>query len=127
MTDDLHVGGCQCGAVRFEANGDPKFVSNCHCYSCRKATGAAFSTWVGFNENHVRWTRGGPDIFNSSPGVSRGYCRSCGTPLTYAGEKWAGEIHFLVGVFDNPDAFTPRNESFTDDALLWALKRNQAT
>lgn len=123
MTGDIHMGGCQCGAVRFAAAGAPRFVANCHCKSCRKATGAAFSTWVGFNTEQVRWLTKEPPLHESSPGVKRGFCAECGTPLTYSGEKWSGETHFLIGVFDDPAAFTPRNEVFTEDALAWALKR----
>ncbi len=115
-----HEGRCQCGTVRFAVAGPPKFISNCHCQSCRKATGAAYSTWVGFREENAKWTRGSPAFFTSSPGVRRGYCRDCGTPLTFAGEKWAGELHFLVGVFDDPEAFAPRTEVFIEDALSWA-------
>jgi hypothetical protein len=120
-----HEGGCQCGAVRFETNGAPKFVANCHCASCRKATGAAFSTWVGFKDDQVRWTEKQPSFHASSPGVKRGFCAQCGTPLTYAGEKWPGETHFLIGVFDDPAAFTPNAEVFTEDALSWALARKE--
>ncbi len=126
MADDVtYVGGCQCGAARFEATGTPKFVSNCHCQSCRKATGAAFSTWVGFKADHVRWLTGEPSHHASSPGVQRGFCAACGTPLTYAGEQWAGETHFMIGVFDDPSVFTPRSEVFTEDALPWALDRKE--
>lgn len=124
MADELiHNGGCQCGAARFEFSGAPKFVSNCHCQSCRKATGAAFSTWVGFKDENVRWLTKEPAFHASSPGVKRGFCSACGTPLTYAGETWAGETHFLIGVLDDPTAFTPRGEVFTEDALAWALGR----
>lgn len=115
-----YSGGCQCGAIRFEADGPPKFISNCHCQSCRKATGAAFSTWVGFESERTKWAKGAPYFYASSEGVERGYCQACGTPLTYAGEKWAGELHFLIGVFDDPSLFTPRTEAFPEDALSWA-------
>lgn len=113
-------GGCQCGIVRFETTGDPKFISNCHCRACRKATGAAFSTWVGFAEENARWLKQSPSFFESSPGVSRGYCAKCGTPLTYAGAKWPGEIHFLIGAFDKPENFEPSGDAFAEDALAWA-------
>lgn len=119
--DIVYRGGCQCGAVRFETSGAPKFVANCHCRSCRKATGAAFSTWVGFDNAAVRWTTPAPAFYASSDGVRRGHCASCGTPLSYEGEKWAGETHFLIGVFDDPSAFVPRTDVFTEDALPWAL------
>lgn len=113
-------GGCQCGAVRFETTRDPRFVANCHCAACRKATGAAFSTWVGFKKEHVRWLDGEPNFYESSSGVKRGFCSQCGTPLTYAGEKWAGETHLLIGVFDDPRAFTPNADVFAGEALPWA-------
>lgn len=114
-------GGCQCGAARFRAVGEPKFVSNCHCAACRKATGAAFSTWIGFAEGDVAW-KGAPSFYESSLGATRGFCASCGTPLSYAGAKWPGELHFLIGVLDEPARFVPRNEAFADEALPWARK-----
>lgn len=121
MTNETYQGGCQCGAVRFEVVGTPKFVSNCHCNSCRKATGAAFSTWIGFNENSVHWLTREPAYYASSDGVKRGFCEECGAPMTYASGQWPGEIHFLIGMFNDPLAFVPRKDVFTEDALPWAL------
>lgn len=121
MTTETYQGGCQCGAVRFEVVGTPKFVSNCHCASCRKATGAAFSTWVGFNEDRVRWSTDEPSFYASSTGVKRGFCATCGAPITYASDKWPRETHFLIGMFNDPTAFSPRKDVFTEDALAWAL------
>ncbi|MEM8773011.1 MAG: GFA family protein [Pseudomonadota bacterium] len=125
MGEILHQGGCQCGRVRFRAEGSPKFISNCHCHSCRKATGAAFSTWIGFAAEQVAWPAGKRRIFNSSEGVERGYCADCGTPLTYAGVQWPGELHFLIGVFDDPSAYAPRKNVFIEDALTWALAKDR--
>ncbi len=125
MADKNAKGGCQCGAVRFETSSAPKFVCNCHCRSCRKATGGAFSTWVGFADKNIRWLTKKPSYHASSKGVRRGFCAECGTPLTYAGEKWAGETHFLIGVLDDPSAFTPRKNVFTEDALDWAIHKEE--
>ena len=118
----IHSGQCQCGAVRFQASGAPKFVSYCHCNSCRRATGAIFSTWVGFDVEKTKWMSK-PKFFASSTGVKRGYCDNCGTPLSYEGEKWAGELHFLIGVFDSPEIFKPTAEAFREEALPWAHER----
>lgn len=119
-------GGCQCGAVKFSASGAPKFVANCHCASCRKATGAAFSTWVGFLADRVKWQNEAPTFYASSETVQRGFCRQCGSPLTYAGAKWPGETHILIGAFDDPAIFTPHTEVFTDEALPWARKKMES-
>lgn len=120
MNAATHHASCQCGAARAEMTGPPKFISNCHCAACRKATGSAISTWVGFNDDQVRWLTEKPSYYASSEGVQRGYCAKCGTPLTYAGEKWTGETHFLIGVMEKPENYTPQGEVFADEALAWA-------
>lgn len=112
----MAAGGCQCGTIRFETGGAPRFVANCHCHDCRKATGAAFATWVGFTDEQISWS-GERALHASSPGVQRGFCRECGSPLSYQGEKWPGETHLLIGAFDQPEAFTPKGDVFTEDAL----------
>ena len=119
---DLHQGGCQCGAARFEVTGAPAFISNCHCRACRKATGAAFSTWVGFKAENVRWLTDEPSFYESSKGVARGYCAKCGTPLTYASDRWPGETHFLLGVMDRPQAYAPLGDAFEEEALHWTQR-----
>lgn len=119
MGRTTHPGGCMCGAVRFEATGAPRFVANCHCHDCRRATGAAFSTWVGFKSSQLVWSGAPRAVYERSPGVRRGYCARCGTPLSYEGARWPGEIHLTIGSFDTPDAFTPSGSAFADEALAW--------
>lgn len=115
---DIHAGGCACGRVRFEAHGEPKFVSNCHCRDCRRATGAPFSTWIGFDAVNVTW-RGQRAIQESSPSVKRGYCADCGTPLSYSGKQWSAETHLLVGTFDTAERFIPASDTFAAEKLPW--------
>lgn len=120
MTAETHRASCQCGAVRAEMTGAPRFVANCHCSACRKATGAAFSTWIGFSDDKVAWPGDAPSFYASSQGVRRGYCAKCGTPLTYASDKWPGETHFLIGVMERPNDYIPTGEVFSGEALSWA-------
>jgi len=53
-TTQHNEGGCFCGAVRYALIGPPDWSSHCHCRSCQKAVGAAFTTWVGAKQNHQR-------------------------------------------------------------------------
>lgn len=122
MSEAIYRGGCHCGAVRFAAKGAPKFVARCHCESCRRTTGGAFSTWVGFKRAQVEW-QSAPDFYSSSEGVARGFCGKCGTPLSYQSDLWPGELHFLIGTFDEPQSFTPTGDAFTEDALAWCLRQ----
>jgi hypothetical protein len=116
--EEIRTGGCSCGAVRFEARSVPKFVANCHCGDCRRATGAPFSTWVGYDSGNVSW-RGERAIHDSSPTVMRGYCAVCGTPLSYSGKKWTGETHLLIGTFDDAGGLVPSSDAFASEKLPW--------
>lgn len=116
--EEIRRGGCHCGAVRYAAHGSPGFVSNCHCQDCRKATGAPFSTWVGFDTEQVSW-QGERAIHHSSPTVSRGFCAKCGTPLSYSGKQWSDQTHLLIGTFDQVEGLTPTDDTFAADKLDW--------
>jgi len=100
-------GGCLCGAVRYAVRGKPLWIAHCHCESCRRATSAAFATYAGFRKERFTLTSGKPAHFRSSPGVNRGICRRCGSPLTYEGAHWPSQAHVLVASLDDPAAFRP--------------------
>ncbi|WP_299771056.1 GFA family protein [uncultured Tateyamaria sp.] len=95
------TGGCQCGAVRFAID-RLGTASICHCRMCQKAFGNFFATLVYVED--VTWTRGERAIFQSSDTNWRGFCKECGTPLTYEFDK---HIEIAVGALDNPDLAAP--------------------
>lgn len=113
------TGRCQCGAVSYELTGPVKWSAHCHCRDCRRATGAPFVTWVGFQRQQIRWTGEAPARYASSKGVERGFCGKCGTPLFYQGERWSEEIHLLAGTFDRPEEIKPQIHAYTRDRLPW--------
>jgi hypothetical protein len=113
------TGRCLCGAIRYRAEGVPEWVAFCHCESCRRATGAPTTAYAGFLRERFRYLRGEPARFRSSPGVIRSFCGRCGTPLTYEGDRWPGEVHLLVGTLDHPERITPRGHAFAEERLPW--------
>ncbi len=117
--DDLHQGGCLCGALRFEARGKPLWVAHCHCRSCRRNTGSAFATFVGYSEPQFRVVKGELQTYASSPGVARSFCGACGTPLTYAAERYPGEVHVYVSTLDRPEDFEPKAHVHAGEQLPW--------
>ena len=58
-------------------------------------------------------------IYNSSPGVYRGFCGNCGTPLSYEADRSPGEIHFYISVMDTPHVFIPDHHVFYDEHIPW--------
>ena len=117
MSDIIAEGGCMCGAVRFALRGAPYQIDYCHCASCRKHTGAPVSVFLDCKGDAVEFTQGERALYESSPGVMRGFCAACGSTLTY--EK-NGEVHIHVGAMDRPQDFPPAGaHSFPEERLPW--------
>ena len=111
-------GGCLCGNLRYEGQGAPRWVVHCHCRWCQRHSGAAFLTYVGFDLKDLRWTRGELAIYESSPGVERGFCPRCGSTLSFARPP-RGEISVFAGSLDDPDSIAPTVHAFYDYHFAW--------
>lgn len=118
-TDREYTGGCLCGAVRYRTVGRPLWTAYCHCKSCRRATGSALAAYAGYAADRFAYTAGEPALFQSSAGVRRGFCARCGSPLTYEGDRWPGEVHVHIGTLDAPDDFPPQGHAFETERLPW--------
>ena len=117
-TSDTRSGACSCGAARFEATGEPLWVAYCHCRDCRRQTASPVTLYAGFPRERVAFTAGTPIIRASSPGVERGFCGECGTPLYYAApERWPGEIHLFTCTFEAPETFEPEGHVYWHEHL----------
>lgn len=119
MGVEVVTGRCLCGAVRFEARGAPVWVGYCHCLSCRRNTGSAVATFVGFREEQVIYTEGERSFYASSPGVRRGFCAACGTPLTYEAERYPGEIHLYLSTLDETQRYEPQFHVYFAERVPW--------
>jgi hypothetical protein len=123
MTSEAKVaaGGCMCGALRYEAIGEPISVIHCHCLSCRRHTGAPVVTLVGLKKDQVRFTKGQRSLYESSPGVGRAFCNECGTPLTWEGdgEELGPLIEIHISTLDDPNAFIPECHVHDGERIAW--------
>ncbi len=109
------TGGCQCGAVRFRVRGEASHAGICHCRMCQKAFGSFYAPLVTVDE--AVWTRGQPARFRSSSIAQRGFCRDCGTPLTY--EPDDGKPELAIGAFDEPANLKPEIQVGLESRLPW--------
>jgi hypothetical protein len=115
-------GACQCRRVRFHATLPSKWVAHCHCSMCRRAHGAAFVTWAGFEAPQVR-IESDPDAlrwYASSPGAERGFCSRCGTMAFFRSERWAGELHVARALFDHALDRAPQMHVYWSAHVDWA-------
>ncbi|TDJ38391.1 MAG: GFA family protein [Gammaproteobacteria bacterium] len=119
MSESVQRGHCLCRSVRFETRGNPLWVAYCHCESCRRHTGAPVSVYVGFRRTQVEFSPEEPPSFESSPGVRRRFCPSCGTPISYEADDREGELHLHVSGFEHPEDFSPDRHDFYSERLAW--------
>jgi hypothetical protein len=97
-------GGCQCGAVRYAFYAPLENPHACHCRMCQRAVGGAFALLAGGKKANFAWTKGQPEFFASSNLAKRGFCRDCGTPLSFAYDMPEARTYVTIGSLDNPEA-----------------------
>lgn len=99
------AGGCMCGRIRFVADVDNDEAYLCHCRMCQKASGNVSLAFKNLQKSDVRW-EGEPDYYASSPIALRGYCRECGTSLSFEYHD-SPAMDLTVAAFDRPGYFRP--------------------
>jgi hypothetical protein len=119
-----YTGGCLCGAVRYEAEGEPVFAGHCYCADCRKASGSGFIPFMGFPSSAVRFS-GQTRQFSSKAAngndAVRNSCPVCGG-LVFGGEVGKASSHTIyAGSLDDPSSFRPRIAIFTRNRPEWAV------
>lgn len=112
------TGGCQCGAVRYRLEVEPKGSNICHCGMCQEASGGPFMAFTGVRYAQLVFNRGSPKAFASSDAAERGFCADCGTPLTY---RIVGRdrISVTIGTLDQPSAVALAMQYGIESKLPW--------
>lgn len=117
------TGGCLCGAVRYEMQGEPAMQLVCHCSHCQKQAGSAFSTIVGVPEAALTVVQGRPTSFHDSgesgKTVERQFCGTCGSPLFSKVAAAPGMIFIKTGTLDDTAFFQPSAHIWTKSKQSW--------
>ena len=114
-------GGCLCGAVRFEIDLPSKWCAHCHCSMCRRAHGAGYVTWVGFDSGHFKLLSGDHHLkwYESSPGARRGFCGTCGSAMLFESARWPDETHVALGCIEDAIDRVPEANAFIGAHVDW--------
>ena len=119
MQANQMTGSCLCGEIKYRITGEFRCLCNCHCRSCRLATGAPYVAWGTINRDFFVITTGRLKEVVSSPGVRRGFCGQCGTSLTYTHEKRPGEIDICLVTIDAAALLRPEYHLWVSEKLPW--------
>jgi hypothetical protein len=115
----MATGGCQCGAVRYALYVAPENSHVCHCRMCQRATGGVFAALAGAPKSAFAWTKGEPAFFASSNLAKRGYCRDCGTPLSFSYDLPDARFYVTIGSLDDPEAAPIVKQFGAESRISW--------
>jgi hypothetical protein len=125
-SENLHEGGCLCGAVRFRTLGAPIKVTVCHCPLCQRVSGSAFTVELIFREKAVAFKGASPSTYtHRSPDHGRllhySFCPTCGTRLGVVLDRFPALQFIYSGAYDDPSWVKPDSHIFTRSAAAWTL------
>ena len=117
-------GGCHCGNVTYEAEGDPEEVSICHCTDCQILTGSAYRLTVHASRDRFRLTGNAPKLYtriaDSGSRRLQYFCPECGTPTHATGEgEAADQCTIRWGGIRQRRELAPKRQIWCRSALPW--------
>lgn len=117
------TGGCLCGAVRYESEGEPVFSLQCHCRDCQRSSGTAYIAAIRVPSAGFRITQGAPKRYvgkaDSGNEIIRAFCGDCGSPLWVQVSTRQDIVGLRVGSLDDPSGFRPEADIFVKSAQPW--------
>ena len=111
-------GGCYCGSLRYEANGDVEASIQCHCRECQYITGGNPNVIMIMPLSGFEFVKGIPKTFKRKDiekAVTRLFCENCGTGIGTKNPNRPNSIILKAGTFDDPSIFKPDIAIFTID------------
>jgi hypothetical protein len=113
-------GGCQCGAVRYEIEGEAAHNALCHCADCRASTGAPTVAWLAVKEPQFKLLSGDPKTYHGKNGAERNFCPICGTGLFYRNaEMLPGIVDVQSATLDDAASVPPGAQIQCAEKLPW--------
>ncbi len=122
--DSKFTGGCLCGGIRYEYDGEVGESSYCHCDDCKKATGGPFTVGIVSEKSKLKILSGQVKSYTSKADsgrdITRDFCPDCGSPLFTRAEKCPDHIFIKAGSLDNPELVKPSCHTWTEREVEWA-------
>ena len=118
------TGSCLCGAVRYESEAEPMMVAACHCTTCQKNTGSAFSLNVAMPVDAVSihgdsLKTYAEKVNGSDEPFYRSFCVECGSPISGQGAAYPGILFVKAGTLDDPSWVKPDMHIWCSEKQPW--------
>ena len=115
------LGGCLCGALRYEIKRKHLNAIHCYCGMCRKAHGTAFSTHIIVRKDQLEWLGATEALspYESSRNAYREFCARCGTHVLVHGQSGDGTLAVPAGTLDGDPPLTIIGHMYTEALVSW--------
>jgi len=116
-------GSCLCGAVTYVSEGEPIFCGACHCTSCQKFSGTAFSMMQAMPKAGFKVLTGALTTYNgvgdSGKATHRRFCSTCGCTVSDEADIIPHIVMIPVGTLENPAAIAPQVHVYWKHHCAW--------
>ncbi|WP_172148261.1 MULTISPECIES: GFA family protein [Pseudomonas] len=116
---EIHSGGCQCGAMRYQFAAPLNDIAHCHCTVCRRSSGGIVTTWLTVPLASFRWLAGTPGQYASSASCTRSFCPTCGAQLTLFTTLSPQTLDITVATLDQPELAPADRHIWVQSRLPW--------
>lgn len=117
------IGGCACGAVRYEISAEPVFMNDCQCRDCQHRSGTGHGSYITFADREAVTVKGETtdwDVVADSGNVkTHSFCPTCGSPvhLTFSAMPPLFTIH--AASLDDPGRYQPQAVTYRKRGHDW--------
>jgi hypothetical protein len=115
------IGGCGCGAVRFEVTAPLVSARYCHCTRCQRRTGTGSSANAQVEPGSFQVLEGEDRMRAWKPegGAEKWFCGDCGSALFSRDPADETKVAVRLGAFDEDPGIRPTVHQFVAYAAPW--------
>ena len=114
-------GNCECGRVRFEADGEIVDFCHCHCSQCRRLHGAAYATFAGVTREQFRYVAGADElsVYASSRHNDRVFCGVCGSAILVESKRYPEYLYLSMSTVRGDPPRPAGYHQYVDSKAPW--------
>ena len=120
-------GSCYCGALRYQASGEPLFKALCHCKQCQMFSGGMAALLIGMPKANFSYTQGKPAIADnrySDANAHREFCAECGTHILAVSDASPDMVSIKAGTMDDSSWVNVSLNCWVSTASPWSPADN---
>lgn len=116
------LGGCLCGAVRYQSSAEPAMMGHCHCVDCRRSSGTGHCSHLAVQADSLSVTgrlAAYEHAADSGSIVTRSFCPVCGCAIHSTNSAMPGMTFIRASSLDDPEIFKPQMVVYASRAASW--------